>query len=174
MSDNWSLKASYTWSRNTGNIYNDDYDVIQGFTTWSSPNQWINADGILDLDRTNVIKASGTYIAPFDIFISPVVTWMTGRPKGFYYTPSGSDQIRIKARDGKDRYDSRFDFDLRIEKTFFFHNQYRVGVLFDVFNMLNNDAVTGRLSNEIDSPNFGIPSSIVRPRYYRLGVRFQF
>ena len=174
MQDNWSLKASYTWSRNTGNIYNDDYDVIQGFTNWSSPNQWINSEGILDLDRTNVIKVSGTYIAPFDIFISPVATWMTGRPAGFYYTPDDSDSIRIKERDGKDRYDSRFDIDLRIEKTFFFMDRYRFGILFDVFNLLNDDAVTGWLSNNIESSNFGLPSSIIGPRYAQIGIRFQF
>ena len=171
MSNNWSLKASYNYMRNTGTL-GMGYGVIQGFSTYNDPNAWINADGRLERDTPHVFKAGGTYIAPFDIFISPVVTYRSGRPFGLTLNPGES--FLIKPVDGTDRYDSQFNIDLRLEKAFIFMDRYRVGVVFDVFNLLNDDALTGVASTLIDSSSFKRPTSIVGARFYQLGFRFMF
>lgn len=175
MSDKWSLKANYTYSHNTGTANNNSYGIIQGFSTYNNPNDWINQDGRIGRDAPHVLKFSGTYIAPFDIFISPAVSFRNGWAWGRIYYPAGQDDsVLIKPIDGSDRYDDQFNIDLRLEKAFVFQNRYRIGVLFDIFNVLNDDAVTGHVTHDIESTRFAEPSSIVNARFYQLGFRFLF
>jgi len=175
MSDNWSLKANYTWSKSKSPT-SMTYGVVQGGSVYNNPNDWVNMDGALSsLDRTHVLKVSGTYIAPFDIYISPVFTWMTGTPYGIYYRPSGQDySVLIKKIDGKERYDNRLNIDLRLEKSFVFLNRFRAGVILDVFNLTNSDYLTGYVSTRINSSSFKIPTSIADARIYQLGFRLMF
>jgi len=172
MSDNWSLRANYTYSRNTGNL-GQDYGIIQGFSSYDNPNSWVNATGRLSLERPHVLKVSGTYIAPFEILITPAYTWMSGAP----WAPSvtiGNATVRIEPVDGSKRYENQANLDLRLEKAFTLAGKYRVGVVFDVFHAFNDDAVTGYKSTNITSSNFTVPNAIVRARYYQAGVRFNF
>lgn len=175
ISDNYSLKASYTLSKGkspTGMAYGD----VQGGSSFSNPNGWINSeDQLSGNDRPHVLKVSGTYFAPFGILISPVFSWMAGSPMGIYYTPSGqSDAIMIKPLDGSDRYDSQMRINLRAEKTFTINEQYRLGFVADVFNLTNSDYLTGYKSNSIQSSAFMVPSSIASARIYSVGVRLSF
>jgi hypothetical protein len=172
LSDNWSLRANYTYSQSTGNL-GQAYGVIQGFDSYNDPNQWINATGRLGLDRPHQIKISGTYIAPFDIFITPVFTWYSGTPWAPEVT-IGDTTFLIESVDGSKRYDSQANLDLRLEKAFTLAERYRLGVVFDVFNLFNDDAVTGYTSTDITSSNFMVPNSIVNARFYQVGVRFNF
>ncbi len=172
MSDNWNLRANYTYSRNTGNL-GQGYGIIQGFSSYSDPNDWINSTGHLSYERPHVLKVSGTYIAPFEILITPVYTWMSGAPWGPSVT-IGSATFNIEPVDGSKRYESQANLDLRLEKAFTLAARYRLGVVFDVFNVFNDDAVTGYKSTYVTSSNYTVPSSIVGSRYYQLGVRFNF
>jgi hypothetical protein len=172
MSDNYSLRASYTYSRGVTNNLSQDYGVIQGFSGYSNPNDWINSRGLSAIDRPHAFKIGGTYIAPFDIYISPVVTWYSGQPYAIYFSPD--EDVRMKTRDGAERFDNEFNIDLRVEKVFNLYKKYRVGVMFDIFNVMNDDAVTGYRTTNVDSSSFRVPDSIVRSRYYQVGVRFMF
>ena len=172
MSDNWSLKANYTYSRNTGNVTQNAM-AIGGHISRSDPNSWINSGGRSMLDRPHVFKLTGTYIAPFDFFISPVVTYMSGFAYGKNLTIGGTEVLTKKV-DGSDRFPSQFNVDLRLEKAFLFNERYRIGIILDVFNLLNDDTVNGYMSTNIDSDVFLTPASIVPPRIYQLGIRFMF
>jgi len=176
MSDNWSMRASYTFSRNTGTVTNHTYGVVQGFNTYNNPNYWINVEGRLRYDMPHVFKVTSTYIAPFDIYISPVVTYQSGFPYPLVYRPEGraDNELYIKPIDGTDRYDYQLNIDLRVEKAFVFMERFRVGVIFDVFNLFNDDAVTEVRSRNISSGSFKLPSTVVPTRIYQLGVRFMF
>jgi hypothetical protein len=100
---------------------------------------------------------------------------MSGKPYGLYYRPSGQDDsILIKKIDGEDRNDSEFNIDFRIEKFFMFKDRYRVGVLLDVFNVLNADYVTDYVSTRINHSAFLEPENIARARYWQVGVRLLF
>ncbi len=173
MSDNWSLKANYTFSRNTGTA-GQGFSVIQAFSSYSNPNGWINSDGRLGLERPHVLKVSGTYIAPFDIYISPAFTAQSGRPYGLLHQPATGATLLIKPIDGEERYDNQFNLDMRVEKAFVIQNRYRIGIIADIFNVFNDDAVTGFFSRRIESSNFEVPSSIVGARFYQVGVRLLF
>jgi len=172
MSDNWSLFGNYTYSRNTSNL-GQTYGVIQGFDTYSNPNGWVNDGGRAYWERPHVLKVGGTYVAPFDIYITPTISYMSGR--SWVETATyGDATVDIRVNDGSLRYDSQLNIDLRLEKAFIFADRYRVGVLFDVFNLFNDDAYTAVRSTNIGSSNFGLPSAVVRSRYYQLGFRFMF
>lgn len=181
MSDNWSLKGSYTFSR-TNSPTLMYYGVVQGYENLSNPNDWVNFENARsELDRPHVLKLSGTYIAPFHVFVSPVFTWMSGTPLPTYYRPSGQDyDVLIKPLDGSDRYDSQLNVDLRLEKSFVLFERYRAGVILDIFNLTNSDYIDGNVaypgyrSRRIESSAFGTPSVIADARIYQLGVRLLF
>jgi len=176
MSDNWSMVASYGYSRNTGTTQNNSYGVVQGFDLYNNPNWWINRDGRLGQDMPHQFKFSGTYIAPFDIYISPIITYRSGQPYGHYYRPAGASRNEqlIAPIDGSNRYGYQLNVDLRLEKAFIFMDRFRVGVIFDIFNLFNDDAITNVSSRLITSSAFERVSAIVRARYYQLGFRFLF
>jgi hypothetical protein len=44
----------------------------------------------------------------------------------------------------------------------------------DVFNLFNNAAATGFLSQDVRSSNFGVPTNYVPARVAQLGVRLTF
>ncbi len=175
MSDNWNIKANYTLSRSKTPTAMG-YGVVQGYTDYNVPTLWVNMEGTLSsLDRTHVIKVSGTYIAPFDIYISPAFTWMSGQPYGIYYRPSGQDfSVLTKPRDGSDRYDSQFNIDLRLEKSFILFSRYRAGLIFDVFNLTNSDYTSSYVSTRIDQSTYLEPTTIADARIYQVGVRLIF
>lgn len=141
----------------------------------SDPNAWINADGRAPLERPHVAKISGTYIAPFDIFISPALTWQSGWDYALtHQAPDADALILIAPVDGEDRFDNQLNLDLRAEKAFIIAERYRIGIIADVFNVFNDDAVTNFFSTRIESTNFGVPRSIVPARFYQVGVRLLF
>jgi hypothetical protein len=172
MSDNWSMLASYTYSKQEGNL-GQGYGIIQGFSGWSDPNDWVNAGGRLSLDRPHQLKLSGTYVAPFDIYVSPVVTYYSGAP----WTPTvtiGDATVNIEETTGDRRFENQFNIDFRVEKAFMFQDRYRVGIIFDMFNALNDDSYTNYFSRNITSSNYMVPSAIVPARFYQIGVRLLF
>jgi hypothetical protein len=116
-----------------------------------------------------------TWSAPFDLMVSPVLTYRSGRP----YTPFvelGNDNISIPIYhpDGKDRYDNQLNLDLRVDKFFMFKDRYRIGVVLDIFNVFNDDAATSHITHAITSSRFEEVSGIVGPRFYQIGVRLLF
>ncbi len=174
MSDNWSLMASYTYSVNTGTQENS-WSSAQGFSTFNYPNFFINTDEStrMSIDRPHILKISGTYIAPFDIYVTPVVTYLSGTP----WVPWMSwdwEWVNLEVMDGSRRFEGQFNVDLRLEKAFVFADRYRIGILFDVFNLFNDDALTGYRSWNIRASTYMVPGTIADSRFYQLGVRFMF
>ncbi|MCG8376323.1 MAG: hypothetical protein MI702_07555, partial [Chlorobiales bacterium] len=172
MSDNWSLKANYVYSRNSANI-GSGYGVIQGFRGYSDPNEWINTGGRSTLERPHVFKVSGTYIAPFDVYVSPAFTWSSGYALPTYITVNGVQFLAVET-DGSERLDNQMNVDIRLEKAFVVMDRYRIGLILDAFNVFNDDAVTDMLSNDVTNPNFRVASEVVPARFFQVGVRLLF
>jgi hypothetical protein len=77
-----------------------------------------------------------------------------------YTEPKGSRRLKSQA-----------NLDFRLEKPFRIKNM-RLGLLVDVFNVLNSDFplyVSGTAG-----PDFGQPIDITSPRGWRVGLRFAF
>jgi hypothetical protein len=75
---------------------------------------------------------------------------------------------------GTNRVDFRSVLNVRVEKSFDVGQGRRLGLLLDVLNLLNSNAVTHVQTQRIEFVNFGRPAAIENPRRARLGIRFAF
>jgi outer membrane receptor protein involved in Fe transport len=83
-SDGWSLMGSYTWSRSEGLIprptaqtqSNPFYFNVDG----SDPNEWINADQLLQNDREHMFRLQGNLDLPWTMELTGTLNWQSGRP----------------------------------------------------------------------------------------------
>jgi hypothetical protein len=74
---------------------------------------------------------------------------------------------------GDNRYGTYQMLDLRLEKMFQIGNIGRLFVSLDGFNVLNSDYVLTKQTS-MSSARFDLPTSILNPRVFRLGLRFDF
>lgn len=142
-------------------------------------NDYINADGLLNGDRTYIFKLQGTYILPWDIKLSGNYSWMTGRPFARQITVTedilsqGTRVIFAEERDGSRRTSDINLLDVRVEKDFPISGDIRIGLSADIFNIFNDDAFYD-VATTLSGPLFGVGSVFVPPRRVMLGAKFQF
>jgi hypothetical protein len=132
-----------------------------------------------------MIKIQGTYVLPFDINFSAYFRAITGdawatRVRG----PKIPDRVyyQVESR-GAHHYAMDTQLDLRLEKTLMLAQKYKLGVIFDVFNVFNTNTITawGTQAGR-DYYVEGIPTStqghkittVVLPRRARIGLRLTF
>jgi hypothetical protein len=182
MSEGWHFQGSVNIGRSEGNIGNG-FDSSSGLATlYNNPNTLINVDGPLDLDTPLQLKLQGTYLAPFGVALSGYYSGISGFPYNYTvrFNRGTIPQIVVESSvdafgepRGSHRFDFRHKLSFRAEKQFVLRGS-KVGIIGDVFNLLNINTVTGFQSLRTDQPNFLRPSSIEPPRAARLGVRFLF
>jgi len=132
-----------------------------------------------------MLKVQGTYILPLDISLTGYFRTITG----FSWTTQvmtgrlNQGQVTFFAEPrGANHYPMATTLDLRLEKIFTLAGKYRLGVIFDVFNVFNDDTITtwGTIAG-FDWNAGTYPSTdghelytLVRPRQARLGLRLIF
>ncbi len=195
-SNKWQLMLSYVYSKTTGTIDNGWGDDIgwnaRNGQESSDPNFWINADGHATYDPTHMLKVQGTYILPFDIAFNVHFRAVTGTAwaqrfrTSTRYAPGkyfGQGRITFYTEPrGSRHYDMQKILDFRLEKIFTLAAKYRLGLMFDVFNLFNADTITSwgtRIGYDWNEGEY--PSTdghelygIVNPRQIRLGIRLMF
>jgi len=197
--DDWQLLGSYTLGSSTGNLgthFNDSFSL-----NVRSPNDLINRDGPLSLDSRHLLKLSFSWIAPYDINIGAQYLGQTGFPantllgrsrmpgatffqfqRGIHYPTNNPDGIKYRESRvdvaveprGTHRVDFQNILNLRVEKTLDLNGGKRIGLTFDVMNILNSGAVTHVQEQRFGLENFLETEAIVFPRRARIGVKFQF
>ena len=188
-SDSWQLLASYIYSRAKGTIDNGFADDV-GYSerddlSTADPNFWINAEGNLTFDPTHQIKIQGTYVLPFDISLNAYFRAVSGNRWTTRYWTSRLNQGRVTfyaEPRGTNQYPTQKILDLRLEKVFTLAQNYKLGVMFDVFNVFNAATITSwgtRIGYDWIEGSY--PSTdghelygIVNPRQVRLGLRLMF
>jgi len=192
-SNRWQMLASYVYSKAYGTIDNTQGSDV-GYGVWSTsqsqsqpgdPNYWINADGNSFNDPTHMIKIQASYLLPFDINFNAYFHANTGyawttRYRTQYFN-QGNITFFAEPR-GSHHYPMRKYLDLRLEKIFTLAGKYRLGLIFDVFNVFNTNTVTSwgtRIGYDWYPGDW--PStdghelySIVLPRQARVGIRLIF
>jgi hypothetical protein len=172
MSNRWSMLASvlYNWDHDKGNP------------------QTPNAERFNETNLTNwAFKVFGTYRAPWNILVNPIVRHQSG--------DNLRREVPVTLRSGTLDYDAepigayREDHitivDTRVEKRFDIKGRRDVSLFFDVFNITNSNAATGRDSlvgrrtvtvdgERVEYQRFFRPTAILPPRIYRFGVKFAF
>jgi hypothetical protein len=174
LSNRWSLSSSFLFNWVQG-LFNGHPD---------NPNEAIHNDTQV---RGWTFKAFGTYRAPFDISISPILRHQAGRPSGrFMATPLRVGVVNIQVEPGGAyRQNNRTILDTRVERQFRFGTARTLAVFIDAFNICNSNAaqaqdlLTGRLTTVVDGervayPRFFRPLVILPPRLYRFGINLSF
>jgi hypothetical protein len=183
-SNNWTLLASYIYSKSTGNIDNlwngRGANSTGTSNMFKDPNNQINTEGRLSIDPEHMLKIQGSIILPLDITVGFNFLHQSGNtynrriyiPRDLLALGQGANVNRLLADEAGSvyRYPSTTRLDLRIQKDFKIGN-FRLGLLADIFNVFNSGTVV-----EVDdtAEQFGEIVDIMYPRRFRLGVRLYF
>jgi hypothetical protein len=179
-SNNWQMYASLTWSKAEGiNIVShqtDSWALTTNGTFGKDPNDYTNADGPLNHDRTWIFKLQASYSFPWGIMASLNYLYQTGTPIPTYariYPDQGLRQILAEPR-GPDRYKPWNLLDLRLQKTFNLYKSLRFEAMIDVFNLLNSSTMTAYRSHDLWNKAYDDPSFMFYPRRLQIGFRLRF
>ncbi|MDI6849968.1 MAG: TonB-dependent receptor [Candidatus Saccharicenans sp.] len=185
-SNRWQLLASYTLSKAWGTTDNGFADDIGYGGSVYDPNFWINSDGNSTYDPTHMIKIQGTYVIPtIELSVNVYYHGVTGNAWTTRYRTARFNQGRITffiEPRGSNHYPMDHQIDIRLEKIFTFASKYRLGLMVDVFNLLNSDTITSWGTRWMYDWNPTIyPSTqghalygIVNARQARVGIRLIF
>jgi hypothetical protein len=146
-SNNWQLYASLTWSKAEGvNIvsnvtgYYQSWALATAGSVGKDPNDYTNADGPLNHDRTWIFKLQASYSFPWGILASMNYLYQTGVPIPTFVrifpnqNPDWGRSIFAEPR-GPDRYKPWNLFDFRLQKTFNIYKSLKLDAMIDVFNL---------------------------------------
>jgi len=174
MANRWSLVSSflYTWTD----------DSLYGLPQNPNQDQYNRYDSTLW-----AFKLFGTYRAPGNLLVSPVVRHQGGDPlRRVLEVTLRTGTFNYTAEPfGRYREDNVTLFDTRVEKEIRLQSRRRLGLFFDAFNLTNTSAsqtqdnITGRRTTTVNGQpveyqRFLRPTVILAPRVYRFGLRLEF
>ena len=181
-SNKWQMLAGYTYARTR------QKDLSVG----TSPNAFLNTEGVTYNDRPHALKVTGSYVLPYDIYLGGNLRIQSGPPINRTISAplsfGGSTTVNIEPQ-GAHRLDPLRTIDLRLGKTFAMAANRTFEVNMDIFNVTNSNtawelrSLTGRLSvRQAGDPagalnnvqQFLSPSQILAPRIIRFGVSYKF
>ena len=175
--DRWSFGAGFTHTLNREHAAGYLQQPVRNGTYPVTPNDLINTGtGGRHEFTTWTAKAHGTFIAPWDVRISPVLRHQSGQPFGRTFKTS-TRQVRyatvtvLAEPVGAQRTDNLTVVDLRVEKRVRLMDGHQVAGFVDLFNALNANPEQNTVWSSGSS--YGQPLSIVSPRIVMLGVKFE-
>jgi hypothetical protein len=181
-SKKWMMNASVSWGHSTG-LNMRAHDTSQQNLTANSggfgrdPNDLINAKGDLQHDKRWVVKFTGGFDLPWELFFGGYFTWQEGRPRPAMVRvldlEQGRREILADPR-GDTRYPSFYTLNLRLERAFALGNTWALKVMLDLFNSTNDDTFRSWRSNNMWRDTFYEESGLPEPRSLQLGLRLSF
>ncbi len=186
-SNNWMMNASLTRSRSeglicvsprqTGQYSQQGIIAISSWTYGRDPNDWINADGLLQMDRKWVFKFQLGYNFPWGILASVNYNYLGGRPwtpRVRVYPDQGRRIIMAEPRSDKNRFDPINLLHLRLQKNFHLYNRLKFSLTADIFNVFNVNTTTEYQTHYMWSLAYLEPSAIPAPRRLQIGLKLEF
>jgi hypothetical protein len=190
------MNASYTWSEANDSGSNERSTTFYPFDQYDLGVSW----GPANFDHTHKFVLSGAYQLPFNFLISGIAYIRSGFPytaysSGWDSNGDGADdneQALIIEDDGSYfRYDRNTfrqpyyrKLDLRLSWTANFGRNLALELIFDVFNVTNEDNwyTSNTTLSEFDwdgsdyelRDDFGEPNRFGQPRSYQFGAKFTF
>ncbi|HEV3059556.1 MAG TPA: carboxypeptidase regulatory-like domain-containing protein [Vicinamibacterales bacterium] len=169
----WSLNASYAYRWNRDNSTGYFGNTLRAAQDISNPNDMINTDnGRYDFGLW-AAKINGSYEAPWGLRITPAVRMQSGQPyaRTFLASLNYSSTQRILAEPfGSRQQDNIILVDARVEKSFKILTGHTVSGFIDGYNLTN--ANPAQNINWSSGGTFMQPTTIVPPRLFRFGVKF--
>ncbi len=180
-SSGWSLMGSYTWSRSEGltprPISQSQGNPLYGSLDGTDPNEWINANKLLQNDREHMLRFQGNFALPWDFELTTSVNWQSGRPTSRIdraRLDQGNSYFIVEPNAAEGQLPDVFLWDVAFGKRW----QLGKGVLLktdvQVFNVLNRGTPTYWATQWVWSDEEYIADTWVYPRraQIRLGVEF--
>lgn len=188
--NSWQAQSSYTWQDSkaygsgqvTGSTQQDFSGLSAAGGYGRDPNDLINAFGPTATNSTHSVNLSTTYVARWGIHLGGRYKYESGRPYGRLIIVrgmgAGQGDVTILAEPrGSFQLPTVNDFQIRIDKDISMGGNRRLRLSMDVFNIFNSDTVlTLRNNSSQVTPTapWAQPLSVVRPRTFQLGARYQF
>ncbi len=188
MADGYQAQVSYVWSQAYGLLPSSGFGAAASQTTrvfegslGRDPNDFINAAGHLQNDRTHTVRVTGAVLAPGGVLLGFNYAWFVGKPWAGRelvdraFLPQGNRWVYVEPP-GARRLDSQNVLDLRVSRVFFFDADGRrtVELLADVLNLFNAAAAEDIASRTLGSSVFGVGERWIDPRRAIVGVKFGF
>ncbi len=183
LADKWMANASFSYG-DTKVYYGSDkaytdptnIPVLDGYSY--APETSGSGKASIFMNSKWAFKLTGLYQLPFDINISGYLSMREGfaypiRLRSPYRNFSAGRAYAQAEPMGENHLPLLTMVDFRVEKTINVSDFGRLGIIMDVFNLLNTDTTLGKNRDGWTS-SFGQVTEIVNPRIFRLGVRFQF
>jgi len=173
-SDRWMLHVDYTYSKTKGNMTNSTTAAWGGYT-FENPNRQLFNTGLLPYDAPHAFNIYGTFSLPLGFDFSPKIAIQSGWnwTRTVKATTAPENPVIFIEPRGDRRLPTQIAIDLRLEKIFTFSSRYRLGLIFDAFNIINRGVET-ELEARVNHANFGKATSVCEPLYFRVGMRFYF
>lgn len=187
-SNNWSMNASYVYSKSRGLIGTDYDDSWTGTSYFNNPNAHVNASGDFNLERRHQFKLNLLVRGPWGINMGAFYRLLAGRRYQREIRSidfgldlnQGTETIYAEKR-GSRKYPDLSILDLHLEKMFKIA-KVRLSLFADIFNVFNINTATDlyELSSTSTTINgnpvvFGDAEEIYdTPRIFRLGARIEF
>ncbi len=182
--NNWALNASYTWSKSEGLIprmlAQVQFNPFYGSREGSDPNQYVNAEGLLQGDRPNMFRVQGIFNnLPWGIQLATAVDFSSGRPHTrLYRVPSTATPGGVLAQGSTNvimergfRLEPIEAIDVTIGKVFNVGSDVQFRLEGTIYNLLNsgNDLNLATLLLSEPGEEF-VPDTWAKP--IRLQLRF--
>ncbi len=189
-SNGWMVDASYTWSEARDSNSNERSTTSYPMDQYDLSSSW----GPSNFDVTHKFVLSGSYQLPWEMMISGIIYIRSGFP---YSAMDGRDTNTdgesgnefalletspgVYFRHGRNTFNQPYyrNLDLRLSKIFSFGRNLEFEIMFDMFNVTNednwyttNDSLVSRYGDIED--DFGELNRVGQPRSYQIGARLRF
>ncbi len=172
---NWSMQASYTWSKATGQA--ETFQSGLG----NDPQTKDDEAGYLSFDQRHVVKFQAVTRLPHEISLGTNIEWSTGTPFSVIQTVVDQDstgnqifrQFYPTGQRNDQRNETQWLIDTRVEKNFVI-GKVQAAAFLNIQNILNLDTL--RITDIDRSALNGIPLNYQRNfgRRFELGAIFNF
>ena len=176
----WGMNASLGWSKSEGRTsrHRDQRQAepIFGGLEGADPNLHINAEGLLQADRTWVFAAQGQVDLPWKLRGTGVLKVQDGRPYALFQRvqlAQGRVDVGLTPREDGRRMPGNKLLDLGIGRSFSLGNDVSLGIDLQVLNALNDDGWDYWQSAAFRDGNL-VPTIYQYPRRLMLRLSFDF
>lgn len=168
--DRWQFQANYLLSFDKS----DDDNERDPFTfRYIDPRDLTPEYGYSDRDQRHRFNAFATFLAPWEINISPIVQFRSAQPTSVDIDERGTFPNIVQRN--TERLDNEFfTFDVRVSKAFKFGEKMELEGIFEAFNLFNNRNVRSLPRPLTFNFDGTVTAGFGEPRQAQLGVRFKF
>lgn len=179
MSSNWQLTAALTLQKATSAHIFGETAQLSWREFGRDPNSYINSEGRALRDRDVIAKTQFLYTGlPAGFTLGVDWNYYTGYPtrRQARVAETGlNSTVQTEPRSDERRFPSVNLLNVRVQKDLRLGKQgARVSLIANVFNLLNDDAVTRYRSDLATSDVYHVPEELVVPRRLMLGAKFDF